>query len=432
MDRSSLARRVAPFAVFAAVLGGVVAVGRGTDGARREPHPLRLGAASGRSAEDAGTTAPGAPAYYGGARHVPDRLLEGLPAEGPAYAVRDGNARLDALARALGVGGEARRVERGWVVGTGDRVLQVMEQPGRPWYLGARQGEGGAAVGVGVAVPGSAPGAPGSAPAKPSAPPDAPTGAPAGPSSGSTDTPPAPPPAKPQPCPVPTDGRDVACAAPVPLLPPTLPPQPTDAEARAVADRILAALGRGASEVVMTPGYLGKDVSAAPVLDGLPTFGWETRVTVDARGGIVNASGHLGDATLDARYPLLDPRRALERTGQARDLPAGAEPAPGAPVASPPVREATRVRLGLMLVPSWEEGAYLVPAWLVTFSGFEEPYLALPDRYVATPPPPTGDPGDPDEPVCDPAPCPDAPDAPPPPDAGTSAGGAPGSTGAPE
>ena len=425
MDRTLAARRVAPVAVFAAVLGGIVLVaGRDTtrDTARvREPRALPIGPASGRNAEDraAGTSAPmSAPGYWTETR-IPDRLLAGLPTEGPAYELtRADESRVETLARALGISGEPREVDGTWVVGSGERTLSVMPYAGTPWYLGAEKTavrEGSGSSGVDVATP---------ATAKPSVV---------------------------SPCPSAPPGAEIACvpvAVPAPMPAPTMPPQPSDAEARAVMDRVLAALGRADAAVTLAPGYLGKEVTAAPLVDGLPTVGYETRVTVAADGAIGYASGFLGDAALDARYPLLDPKAALTRggIGYARDLPAiaTAQPAlghpdiatpyPAAPLStpSPSVREPKAIRLGLTFVPSFEDGgqAFLVPAWLLSFEGssWEEPYVALPDRFLRTPPAPGGDP---DQPVCDPSPCPDAPPPPDATDGGGSSGSVSGSTGKP-
>ena len=479
MERTTLARRVAPVAVFAAVLGGIVLVDRGGSGGK--PRPLPIGAASarngGRGAEDAalGTSRPASAPYYWTETRIPDALLQGLPDEGPAYTLKGGSSRIEALAKALGLSGEVRRVEGGWTVGSGEKVLSVMEYAGLPWYLGAekpevREGGGSSGSGGSVVVATAEPPKPADAPAE--------TPVPQATSATTACTEPNPDggftaceePAgepKPDPCPPPPPGAEPYCAvAPSPVPAPTMPPQPTDAQARAVIDRIVAALGLDDVTVTMTPGYMGKEATAAPVVGGLPTVGWEARATVAADGGVVYASGFLSDATRTATYPLLDPREAVKRggVGYARDLPAiatagpeavppaepatdsplvatgapGVAPSPGsttpaepspAPEPSPVVREARSVRLGLMFVPSFENDgeAFLVPAWLLTFEGsdYEEPYVALPDEYLQKPPAPSGDP---DQPVCDPSPCPTKEV---PPDAGTSGGSTDGSTGAP-
>lgn len=461
MDRSQVARRVAPVAVFAAVLGGIVLVDRGGSGGGGTPRPLPIGLASGRGAgggaEDAayGTSRPASAPYHWTETRIPDGLLAGLPSEGPAYALKGDASRIEALARALGLSGEVRRVERGWTVGTGEKVLSVMEYAGRPWYLGAekpetRSGGGsvGGSVGVATAEPAKPSGGPAEVPpAEPSPAPsggDTPVAEPTRPATEPTTEPGSEP--KTDPCPPPPPGAEPYCAVPVPMPQPTMPPQPSDAEARAVMDRILAALGRTGSQVTMTPGYAGKEVTAAPVVDGLPTVGWETRATVEAGGTIAYASGFLSDATREATYPLLDPRAALTRggIGYARDMPAiaTAQPAVGAPAPTtspgdtpapeptptPVVREAKAVRLGLLFVPSFDggEAAFLVPAWLLSFEGssWEEPYVALPDEYLQEPPAPSN----PDEPVCDPSPCPTR-DVPPDSGTGGSGGGSDGSTG---
>lgn len=447
MDRTQLVRRATPVAVFAVVLGAVVLVSRtSSPSSSRSPRALPINAASGaRGAEDRAASGP-RPAYdmaYWTETRIADALLAGLPTEGPAYDLTAADeARIVALAKALGIQGEPRKVEGATVVGTGDRVLQVMAYPGTPWFVGpskfgidGREGVvdsgsgsgwssyGGTAVATAEATPAPPP-SPAPPPTsdpepRPSSEPSDPV-KPAEPSDTPTDTPIAPD----MPCPAPSPGTEVKCA---PLPQPTMPPQPSDAEARAAADGILAAVGQSDAKVTLAEGWSGKEVTAAPVVGGLATSGYETRVTVDASGTVVYANGFLarpGDATT---YPLLDPRKALERNSgtYGREDIAPLYPQPSA---SPAVREATAVRLGLMFMPSYDATgpAFLVPAWLLSFAGstWEEPVLALPDEYIAKPPAPTGDP---DEPVCDPSPCPTKGEVPPAPPA--DGGGTDGSAG---
>lgn len=399
MDRTRLARTAAPVAVFVAVLGTLVVATH----QRHQPRPLRALplAAAGRTAAERGTVAkdavaPGVPPY--GAfpatdAHIADALLTGLPAEGPVFTLGAATDRVAALAAALGVAGEVRTTAEEWSVGTGERALHVVRNAGLPWYVGPDKvavGSGGAVTGVAPA--GVASVGPGS-PAPPPAPDDPVTSGPN--SSGPGDAPNADPVPPPIPCPTPLDGKEIACTLPYPATPPPLPPQPSDTEARAAAKPVLDAIGLLADAVVtLEPGYAGKDVVATPVVGGLATFGCETRLTIDAHGTIVWANGLLAKPAFDATYPLLDPRAAVARGGvtYARDLAVGA---PIAVSASPaPPREVTKVRLGLMFRPSYDaaDEAFLVPAWLLSYADttFDEPVLALPDQYVATPPPPSG------------------------------------------
>jgi hypothetical protein len=437
MDRARIARVAAPVAVFGLVLGTVVLVTRGGSGGTHRPRPIPVAARGFRAGEQATAGAPrdavaGWAPY--GTTTIPDSLLAGLPTTGPVYRTgRADSAGVGALAKAFGVTGEVRTEPGGWTVGTGDRALHASDSPGLPWWLGeskvyAVDAVATANAATSVTAPGSA------APA--SAPPPKPG---ATPQPGTVD--PAPP------CVSPPPNTKADCGPepgpiPVPLPPPSQPPQPTDAAARAGAAPLLDALGLSGATVSVQPGWAGKDVVASPVLGGLPTVGYDTRLTVDVQLAVISGNGFLGAATLDDTYPLLDPKAALARGAQGGIYADGREPMPLPPVTSlaspapaPPERVATGVRLGLVQVPSYDNTAgYLVPAWLLTFaeSDYPEPVVALPDEYLATPPPVTGEPGKPgdptakpDEPVCDPAPCPvDVP-----PDAGGSGSGSTGSGG---
>jgi hypothetical protein len=421
MERSVLARRTAPFAVFAAVLGGVVALSLRGPGADRRLDPVPLSVGAGARAE--GATAPrDAAMYYGGEIVIPDRLLAGLPTEGPVSTVTRGDvstARIAALARALGVDGEVRTVAGGWSVGAGDRVLQVMSQPGTPWYLGPDKGviaedsgggstgSGGSSGSVGTGIATAQP-----ADAEPEPKPTA-TGddTPVSSDPGEPDCKPTPDgsevcaPATPVPCLAP-DGAEPTCG---PVEEPTHPPQPSDADARAVAEKVFDAAGVTGPTTV-NDAWGAKEVVAAPVVGGLPTVGFETRVAVLLGGTVQYASGFLGGTEHDGDYPLLAPRDAVARGGAYGDprilsAQVGAPCAPDAPCPTPAPREATGVRLGLLFMGSYdtEQGAFLAPAWLLTFDGstWPEPVLALPDRYIATPPPATGEPPKPDDPPVD-------------------------------
>jgi hypothetical protein len=417
MERSVLVRRTAPLAVFAAVLGGLLALsarGGGGSGTRSgtEPHPLPLSmgfrAEGGTNApRDAAVSGSTRAAYGGGGIVFPDRLVAGVPTEGPVRTVTKGDTgtdRIAALARALGVTGEVQSDADGWYAGTGDRVLRVMRHAGSPWYLGADKvamgRDGGVSTGVAVAAP---------ATAEPK-PPVASTPAPGAPVTDDTpdDTVSSndEPVCKPTPdgtdvcaidpvpadCPPPPDGAEPACVVPPPRPAPSPPPQPSDAAARAVAQRVLDAVGV-TGDVTFGDGWVGKEVVVAPVVAGLPTLGFETRVTVDVEGTIVYGAGFLGGTEADATYPLLAPRDAASRYATQFGTPAIGivcpEDAPCPKPEQPEPREATGLRLGLMMNGSYDgTQMFLAPTWLVTFEGstWPEPLLALPDRFLEEPP----------------------------------------------
>ena len=420
MERSALVRRVAPIAVFAAVLGGLAALsvrnddGPARNGSQRSLDRLPLAARNAGGAEgapqDARTGASTADMrYWAGRIVIPDALLQGLPAEGPVHTVSRDDVPVDriaALARALGLVGVVKTDNEGWYVEGDEQTLRVYKQAGTPWHLSSEKR-------VVVAEP-AEPVSPEPRPA-PEDDPDA-TGGDTPVSSEPCDEKCQVDPAPPPDCPQPADGTEPACVRPEP----SRPPQPSDAEAKAAAQRVFDAAGLTGYTVTVNDAWSGKEVVASPVVGGLPTVGFDTRVTVLLGGTVSYAYGHLGAATLKGDYPLLAPRDAVDREGPygapraMDDVACEAEPCP-----TPEPREAKKLRLGLLFMPSYDpaEGAFLAPAWLLTFGEgpWEQPVLALPDRYLATPPPASDQP------------------APMPPDGGSvdsgSGGGTSGSTG---
>ncbi len=89
------------------------------------------------------------------------------------------------------------------------------------------------------------------------------------------------------------------CAAPPPSSRPGPDDTPSEAEAIAAAGPVLAAVGLDAADAEVEPvnrlsGAAGaRTVRVDPDLDGAPTTGFETIVTVDS-AGILTASGSLG------------------------------------------------------------------------------------------------------------------------------------------
>lgn len=411
MERSVLVRRTAPVAVFAAVLGGFLALAAGKDGGGAgsgEPRPLPLsmgfraegGAGAPRDAASSDSTR----AAYFGEIVIPDDLLAGVPTEGPVRTVTKGDTsteRIAALAKALGVPGEVQTDSEGWFAGTGDKVLRVMRHAGSPWYLGADKvamgRDGGVSTGTGVVSSDVAVAAPATSEPKPE---PAASNAPGEPlTDDSPDCKPTPDGTDicvvdpvPADCPPPPDGAEPACEvpAPRPVPEPSPPPQPSDAEARAVAQHVFDAVGV-TGPVTFHDGWLGKEVVVAPVVAGLPTLGFETRVTVDVEGAILYAAGFLGGTEDGATYPLLAPRAAVERGGSyggVRPMIDIACPEEE-PCPTPEPRVATGLRLGLMLNGSYDgTETFLAPAWLLTYesSDWPEPVLALPDRFLEQPP----------------------------------------------
>ncbi len=133
------------------------------------------------------------------------------------------------------------------------------------------------------------------------------------------------------------------------------------------------------------------------MVDGLPTTGWATSVTVDAEG-IGYADGHLGTPERSDPYPLIT---AADAYGQLADQPQPAigacpqpDPALGTPIdpavtmlscgdAEPLV--ITSVRLGLAPYPEGDD-LVLAPTWLFgTADGWGPQVLAIAPEWVTEP-----------------------------------------------
>jgi len=168
-------------------------------------------------------------------------------------------------------------------------------------------------------------------------------------------------------------------------------PPPAADRIRAAARPVLGTLGldRARIRVETYPG-MGA-VLAAPVVDGLRTFGYETRLFYGAHVELVGGQGWLATPTAGAEYPLVSARKALER----EPVPAVAEaPCPAIEPAPPACRRGPLVIVaaepGLLL--TWEvsaepAGAMLVPAWLYTVRDAPPPLaaLAVDSRYLSLP-----------------------------------------------
>ncbi|MGV9555373.1 hypothetical protein [Streptomyces sp. NPDC003522] len=187
----------------------------------------------------------------------------------------------------------------------------------------------------------------------------------------------------------------------------------SEAAAKKAAAPVLEAVGQDdaetdASQVVGAR----RTVNADPEVDGLPTYGWTTGVTVDARGEIVAGSGQVKTPVEGETYPVLGARETLDRMnaapgtdpragigGCATPVPAeeGRESACGMPTGASP-RETLTVEsavFGLaphasggrqVLVPSWlfsVRGAGARDAYTVTHPAVEPEFLSAPP--AATP-----------------------------------------------
>ncbi|MBV2353598.1 hypothetical protein KUM39_04360 [Streptomyces sp. J2-1] len=104
-----------------------------------------------------------------------------------------------------------------------------------------------------------------------------------------------------------------------------------EGRARAVAAPVLEALGqRGARVDASAVQGAQRVVNADPVVDGLPTYGWTTGLTVDRKGALVGGHGMLSVPVKGATYPVLSARRTLALLN-ARETGPTASPPVGAP-----------------------------------------------------------------------------------------------------
>jgi hypothetical protein len=195
------------------------------------------------------------------------------------------------------------------------------------------------------------------------------------------------------------------CAAPPETARPAVADPPTEAAARDAARPVLAAAGLDIGDARVEPavdpasrgttavGFAAdaRTVRVDPVVDGQPTSGLATTVTVDA-DGVLTASGWLGDAQPSDTYPVVSAKEAVARLA-AMPVPLiacaeSAKPVPPGPVCGGPV-EITGASFGLSV--QWESGrAVLVPSWLFDTAGGLEPLavVAVDSAYLADALPP--------------------------------------------
>ncbi|MFE9565037.1 hypothetical protein ACFYM0_28445 [Streptomyces sp. NPDC006487] len=183
--------------------------------------------------------------------------------------------------------------------------------------------------------------------------------------------------------------------------------------AKAAAAPVLAAVGQGAAalDARIVQGSV-RLVTADPVIGGLPTQGWSTRIGVGTDSRVVSGSGELKVPVRAAEQPVIGAVDALARLndksrgsgstdpgpsgcatsvpltpdtpdGATDTLPCNPEPRPMKPSRTESVRGAE-----LGLVPGTVDGARgLVPAWLFEVAGKG----GGPGHTVAQPAAPTGE-----------------------------------------
>jgi hypothetical protein len=162
-----------------------------------------------------------------------------------------------------------------------------------------------------------------------------------------------------------------------------------EAAARKAAAPVLEALGQDGARVDASR-VMGAQrvVDADPVVGGLPTHGWTTGLTVDARGEVVGGSGRLVAPVKGDTYPVLDARRTLDEMNRAPrgdhrmgvggcaspvplkdrfETPCGSGGAPDGAGGTPARQEATVEHAVFGLAARSVRGRpALVPSWLFT------------------------------------------------------------------
>jgi hypothetical protein len=173
--------------------------------------------------------------------------------------------------------------------------------------------------------------------------------------------------------PVPDDGAVPACALAQRVAPP-------EATVRAAARRVFAALGLRDAPVRVS----GATATAQPRVDARPTTGLATAVTVSS-SGITAANGRLGRPVRLGSYPLVSAGTAYRSLlARPRILAEVCRLAPDGHSCVPPApTTVTGATLGLAFEPA-KEGPVLVPAWLFTVRGSDDPLVvvALQPRFL--------------------------------------------------
>ncbi|MFB6812243.1 hypothetical protein [Streptomyces sp. NPDC056387] len=114
--------------------------------------------------------------------------------------------------------------------------------------------------------------------------------------------------------------------------------------AKAAAAPVLAALGQGGAKLDarLTQGGV-RVVNADPVIDGFPTQGWATKVSVGADSQVVAGSGELKAPVRAAERPVVGAVEALARLNRSSAGSGGTDPGPSGCATSVPLTPDTPV-----------------------------------------------------------------------------------------
>lgn len=260
------------------------AAGDGSDSAKktssRTPEPLALDGYGDAGQPEREGIAVGEPNPYGTRYVFRGKVPEG-PASAPAHLAtgKVGKDEVARLAKALDVSGTPRADHGVWTVGgTRDGMspaLRVSQEAPGNWSYSAHGSPGGHKGSPSASEPGSAaePGSPGE------------SGAGSGRESGTGSAT--------------GPGSDKAVS---------------EQRAKRAAEPVLDLLGLGDAELdARRLNGAVRVVTASPVVDELPTYGWQTNLEVGSDGRLVGGNGMLSKLTRTADYPLIGADAALKR-----------------------------------------------------------------------------------------------------------------------
>ena len=328
---------VAAVAVFALAVVGLAVVGGGDDDDSSLPKLLY--------AADAGAT------DEAGARSASAMLAPAQPTE---YRVTGSLPALPEEAPAYRLGGDADEAEGAKLaaaLGVEAAAITVPEEPGRPWFYSSTGKDVPLASNAGAATSTMTATARATVRACPPCPPDA-------------------------------DCAECRSIEPVPGEPERPADLPTDTEAAAIARGVIAAAGLTRAEVHVRDAFPVWHVTVSPTVDGLPTLGFETTVSVGPKGVIEWAAGYLGSAERLGDYPLVEAEAALERlrngVGLGPRASGAAEPADLEAPGDPIVVEVTGAHLALQHTA----GSLLPVVVFESASGDLVPVPAVTERYL--------------------------------------------------
>ena len=333
-------------------------------GAGSDPTVLHIGSPASAESRNLGAPAiAGAATTKMGDPYVLEGTLPTGPSSAPVYRYADGQvaeSTVTTLAASLGVTAAPVRHVFGWVATSSAGTLKVRDNGGS-WSF-SRDGDSCPMYSVDVDNAGGA--------------------------SSSASCAIAVPPTEVMPCP-PTSSADVTtsvCSTPGTTPTPTLGADVSTAAARAAASPVLDAAGvSSADSTRLEPSGPVRNVVVDPLVEGIPTQGIRTMVSVDDHG-VLGATGFLATATSGPSYPLITAKEALDRLRALPRPEIAIMCVQGQVCQGIGPQTVTGATLGLQLRFD-DATAVLVPSWFFTIKGSPDPLtlVAVQDAYLGDP-----------------------------------------------